>query len=297
MVDEHYLKQIKGLQLTKLDRYLFQGETNKWPNGHVYGGQVLGQSIDAGMQSVDDKFQLHSMHAYFLRLGNGDLPIIYEVDPIRDGRSFCTRRVNAIQNGEAIYTAILSFHIEETGLSHQPQMPDVTPPEELMDDIDYYHQVLDKMGPMGEKLKKRFEKPLIPFEMRSYDRIDILAPEKKDVHGGFWFKLRYEGDDDPQNNTKLLGYLSDMGLLAGNFRPHAYVPFDPRIKNICSLDHTFHLHSREFRVDEWMYHSIEGTWTGGARALGRGHIFRRDGKLIATVAQEGLLRIHDSAKI
>lgn len=291
-IDEHYLKQIESLKLTRLDKLLFQGATNKWPNGHVYGGQVLGQSIDAGMQTVDDKMHFHSMHAYFMRMGNGDLPIIYEVDAIRDGRSFCTRRVNAIQDGQAIYTAIMSFQIEEEGLSHQPAMPDVPAPEELMDDQEYYHQVMDKMGERGEKLKSRFEKPLLPFEMRAYDRIDILKPEVKGVNAGFWFKLRYEGDDSIINNTKLLCYLSDMGLIAGNFRPHAFIHFDPRIKNICSLDHSFHLHSRDFRVDEWMYHSIEGTWTGGARALGRGHIFRRDGKLIATVAQEGLLRLH-----
>lgn len=292
MVDAHYQKQIDSLKLTKLDTYLFNGDSNKWPNGHVYGGHVLGQSIDAALQTVEPQFLFHSMHAYFLRLGNGDLPIIYDVDPIRDGRSFCTRRVNAIQNGKAIYTAIMSFHLEESGLEHQPKMPDVPSHEDLEDDYSYYQKIMDMMGPKGEKLKKNFSKPLLPFETRTVDRVDILKPEKKDVHGGFWFKLRYEGDDNPNNNIRFLGYLSDMGLLAGNFRPHGFVTFDPRIKNMCSLDHSFHLHSRDFRVDEWMFHSIEAAWTGRARALGRGHIFTKDGRLIATVQQEGLMRLH-----
>ncbi|WND01949.1 acyl-CoA thioesterase II [Temperatibacter marinus] len=293
MVDAHYQKQIDGLELERLDKLLFKGIPNKWPNKHVYGGHVIGQSLDACQRTVESQYQLHSMHAYFMRLGNSEIPIIYEVDPIRDGRSFCTRRVNAIQNGDAIFTAIMSFHIEETGLEHQVKMPDVPPPEELIDDHAYYHHVIDQMGPKAEPLRKRIEKPLVPFEMRSYDRVEILNPKPKDIHGGFWFKLRYDGDDDRQNNIRLLAYLSDMGLIAGTFRPHGFVPFDPRIKNICSLDHALHLHSRNFRVDEWMFNAIEGTWTGGARALGRGHIFTRDGTLVASIQQEGLLRVHE----
>lgn len=276
---------IDQLAVEQLDRLLFKGEPNKWPNKHVFGGHVIAQAMEAATITVDPKYKLHSMHAYFLRPGISDRPIIYDVDPIRDGRSFCTRRVVAIQNGEAIFTVAISFHVGEQGLEHQIDMPDVPQPEDLEDDEAYYARVLRAFG------KQPKDKPFMPFEMRSIDRMDLENPKPKSPETGYWFRLKEEIDGEQALHARLMAYISDFAFLSSNLRPHAMIPRDPKLKTVASLDHGMWFHRENFRVDDWVFYKTDGYWTGKGRGLARGALYDRKGRLLASTAQECLLRL------
>lgn len=276
---------IDHLAVEKLDRLLFKGEPNKWPNKHVFGGHVIAQAMEAATVTVDPKYKLHSLHAYFLRPGISEQPIIYDVDPIRDGRSFCTRRVVAVQNGEAIFTIAISFHVGEQGLEHQIDMPDVPQPEELEDDEAYYARVLRAFG------KQPKDKPFMPFEMRSVDRMDLENPQPKSPETGYWFKLKEEVEGDQALHARLMAYISDFAFLSSNLRPHAMIPRDPKLKTVASLDHAMWFHRENFRVDDWVFYKTDGYWTGKGRGLARGALYDRSGRLLASTAQECLLRL------
>lgn len=276
---------IDHLAVEQLDRLLFRGEPNKWPNKHVFGGHVIAQAMEAATVTVDPKYKLHSLHAYFLRPGISTQPIIYDVDPIRDGRSFCTRRVVAVQNGEAIFTIAISFHVGEQGLAHQIDMPDVPQPEELEDDEAYYARVLRAFG------KQPKDKPFMPFEMRSIDRMDLENPQPKSPETGYWFKLKEEIHTDQALHARLMAYISDFAFLSSNLRPHAMIPRDPKLKTVASLDHAMWFHRENFRVDDWVFYKTDGYWTGKGRGLARGALYDRSGRLLASTAQECLLRL------
>ncbi len=276
---------IDYLAVEQLDRLLFRGEPNKWPNKHVFGGHVIAQAMEAATVTVDPRYKLHSLHAYFLRPGISEQPIIYDVDPIRDGRSFCTRRVVAVQNGEAIFTIAISFHVGEQGLEHQIDMPDVPQPEELEDDEAYYARVLRAFG------KQPKDKPFMPFEMRSVDRMDLENPHPKSPETGYWFKLKEEIDRDQALHARLMAYISDFAFLSSNLRPHAMIPRDPKLKTVASLDHAMWFHRENFQVDDWVFYKTDGYWTGKGRGLARGALYDRSGRLLASTAQECLLRL------
>jgi len=278
------------LAVERLDTLLFRGSPNDWPNKHVFGGHVVAQAMEAATLTVDASYRLHSLHSYFLRPGIAGQPIIYDVDPIRDGRSFATRRVVAIQNGEAIFTIAVSFHVGEEGVSHQIDMPDVPRPEDLEDDEEYYARILRAFG------KQPKERPYMPFEMRSIDRMDLENPKPKDPVTGYWFKLKSEINDDQALHGRLLAYISDFAFLSSNLRPHAMIPRDPRLKTVASLDHSMWLHQDDFRVDDWVYYKTEGYWSGKGRGLARGALYANDGRLIASTAQESLLRLQADEK-
>ena len=276
---------LNRLKIEQIDRLLFQGQPNDWPNRHVFGGHVVAQALEAAMLTVDSDYKVHSLHSYFLRPGNAERPIIYDVDPIRDGRSFVTRRVVAIQDGEAIFTVAASFHVGEEGVAHQIDMPDVPAPEELNDDEAYYARILKALG--SDPNKRAF----LPTEMRSIDRMDLENPKPKDPVTGYWVKWRDNVGDDQNLHRRLLAYASDFAFLSSNLRPHAMIPRDPRLKTVASMDHSVWFHMDDFRVDEWIYYKTEGYWTGKGRGLARGALYTRDGKLIASTAQESLLRL------
>lgn len=280
---------LEELSVEEIDRNLFRGTTNNWPSGHVFGGHVVAQAMHAATKTVADGMKLHSLHSYFMRPGRSDRDIIYSVDPIRDGRSFCTRRVVAQQNGIAIFAVAFSFHKEEEGLSHQIDMPDVPMPEDLDDDEEYLRKVLRMIGTDTSRA------PKLPCHMRTVDRIDPMNPEPKDPVGGYWLKLKAPMEDpfgsDPIAHAYMLAYQSDFAFLSSVLRPHAMHSRDPGLATVASLDHTMWYHSDDFRVDDWIFYKTEGYWSGGARGLARGALYRRDGKLIASTAQECLIRL------
>lgn len=277
---------INQMAVEKLDRLLFKGEPNQWPNRHVFGGHVIAQAMEAVEQTVDPKYKLHSFHSYFLRPGIADQPIIYDVDPIRDGRSFVTRRAVAIQNGEAIFTLAASFHVGEEGFSHQIDMPEVPMPEDLDDDEAYYAKALRALSSGSKR-----ERPFLPFETRAISRMDLEDPQPQDPVTGYWLKLKNPINDDQNLHRRLLAYISDFAFLSSNLRPHAMIPRDPRLKTVASLDHAMWFHRNNFRADDWIYYKTEGYWTGKGRGLARGALYSRDGRLLASTAQESLLRL------
>ncbi|WP_417456840.1 acyl-CoA thioesterase [Kordiimonas sp.] len=276
---------IDALAVERLDNLLFRGDPNDWPNKHVFGGHILAQAMEAATLTVEPAYKLHSLHCYFLRPGIAGQPIIYDVDPIRNGRSFVTRRVVAIQNGEAIFTISVSFHVGETGVEHQIDMPDVPMPEELEDDEAYYARVLRAFG------KQPKDKPFMPFEMRSIDRMNLENPAPKSPETGYWFKLKENIDGDQALHGRLMAYISDFAFLSANLRPHAMIPRDPRLKTVASLDHAMWFHRENFRVDDWVFYRTDGYWTGKGRGLARGALYDRSGRLLASTSQEALLRL------
>jgi acyl-CoA thioesterase-2 len=277
---------INQMAVEKLDRLLFKGEPNQWPNRHVFGGHVIAQAMEAVEQTVAPEYRMHSFHSYFLRPGIAGQPIIYDVDPIRDGRSFVTRRVVAIQNGEAIFTLAASFHVGEEGFSHQIDMPEVPMPEDLDDDEAYYSKALRALSTGPKKLR-----PFLPFETRAISRMNLENPQPQDPVTGYWLKLKNPINDDMSLHRRLLAYISDFAFLSSNLRPHAMIPRDPKLKTVASLDHAMWFHRNNFRADDWIYYKTEGYWTGKGRGLARGALYSRDGRLLASTAQESLLRL------
>ena len=281
---------LDNLAIRQADKYVFTGTPNQWPNRHVFGGHVIGQAMEAAQRTVPAGYHAHSMHAYFLRPGKADTDIRYEVDPIRDGRSFLTRRVVALQGGEAIFSTAVSFHIGETGVAHQIDMNDVPGPEGLEPDDTYYR-----------RMAKKFNRPypatnIMPFNQRTVDRIDIEKPGPKPAIAGLWLKFEADLPDDPALHSRLLAYISDSHLIASALRPHGMTFRDKRIKMMASLDHGFYIHDPAARADDWIFYQIEGVWSGSGRVLGRGSMYDQSGKLLASATQEGLVRLTGEAK-
>ncbi len=283
-------KTLERLEIERLDTYLFRGLPNDWPNRHVFGGHVIAQALDAADQTVPENYKLHSMHCYFLRAGQADKPIIYEVDAIRDGRSFMTRRVTAIQDSRPIFTIASNYHIPEIGINHQIDLRAVTQPEDLEDDAKYIDRMLEKAG--LERANPMWT--IMPFEFRSTLRVDFLERKPADPIGGHWIRLREPiGHIGESRLGRLLAFVSDYYLISSNMRPHAMITRDPRLKTTASLDHAMWFHDNDFDLDNWIYYKTEGAWTGHGRAFARGALYHRDGRLLASTAQEGLVRLKD----
>ncbi len=273
------------LDLEPIEVNLFRGQNHKKIKMRVFGGQVLGQALIAAQRTVEGRV-VHSMHAYFLRPGDPSVPILYEVDRIRDGRSFTTRRVVAIQNGKAIFNTSISFQVEEEGLSHQVEMPDVPDPEDLPTEDELLSQLpAEVMKRVQQVVGKSGNKPI---EMRRVEAMDFIGEHEQAPHQSIWFRAADRLSDDLAIHQAILGYASDMGILATSMLPHgAWFRFDKL--QMASLDHAMWFH-RPFRVDEWLLYSLESPSTSGARGFGTGKIFTRDGILVASIAQEGLIR-------
>jgi acyl-CoA thioesterase-2 len=270
------------LDVERIDKYIFIGRSPKFPS-RVFGGQVLAQSLNAAIRTVDDDERFpHSMHAYFLRPGNPSKQIVYEVDPIRDGRSFTTRRVVAKQDGIAIFNTSISFHLHEDGFDHQFDMPDVPGPDELEDDFDYWTRV-------AEEHPDKYPKPTFqPVYRRSVDRRDFLNPQPQEPVQSCWFKTAEPIGDEAILHQTVLAYISDHTLLSAALLPH---PATGRSGDIAlaSLDHAIWFH-RPCRTDEWLLYYQDSPSAFAARGFSRGTFYTQDGRLVASTVQESLQR-------
>lgn len=277
------------LDLQPLEDNLFRGARGQEGWQRVYGGQVLGQALVAAARTVEPARSVHSLHGYFLLPGDPSVPIIYEVDRIRDGGSFTTRRVKAVQHGRAIFSMSASFHGREEGFDHQAPMPDVPPPEALPNPKELIAQMIDKL-PVGMRSYWERERPI---EMRVVDLSRYLTREKKTPAQSIWIRANGRLPDDPVVHQAVLAYASDFTLLDTALIAHGKLLFDADLQ-LASLDHALWYH-RPFRADEWMLYVQDSPSAAGARGFCRGMIFTRNGSLIASVAQEGLMRKRRSA--
>jgi acyl-CoA thioesterase-2 len=271
---------ISVLDLEQLEVNLFRGYSpqNNWKR--VFGGQVVGQALVAAARTVEDRLT-HSLHSYFLLGGDPKVPIIFEVDRIRDGGSFTTRRVVAIQHGQAIFSMGVSFHREETGFSHQFAMPDVPDPDTLPTEEELRDRVPENMRRMWMMDR--------PVELRPVNLDRYALTGKADQIQKIWFRTKGSLPDDKRLHQCALAYASDFTLLHAALVQHGRPPFDPSLM-MASLDHAVWFH-RDFRADEWLLYVQDSPSAEGARAFTRGTIYDRGGVLVASVAQEGLIRI------
>jgi acyl-CoA thioesterase-2 len=277
---------LETLDLEALEVNLFRGRSPQSRWQRVFGGQVIGQALVAACRTVDAVADRppHSLHAYFLLAGDPKVPIVYEVDRIRDGKSFTTRRVIAIQHGHAIFSMSVSFHIAEPGLSHQAAMPDVPRPDSLPDDAQVRAAVLAKMP---EPVRRYYERER-PIELRPVELDRYLGKPTAEGKFHVWMRAIERLPDEPAIHQCVLAYASDMMLLDASTIPHGRTLFEPTMM-AASLDHAMWFH-RPFRADEWLLYAQDSPNAAGARGFARGSIFAGDGTLVASVAQEGLIR-------
>jgi acyl-CoA thioesterase II len=271
------------LDLEQLEVNLFRGLSPQVGWQRVFGGQVIGQALVAACRTVEDR-AAHSLHAYFLRAGDPTVPIIYEVDRIRDGTSFSTRRVVAIQHGQAIFSMAASFHKDEPGLQHQMKMPEVPAPEALPSEAELKEQLIDRLP---EPVKAYWQRER-PIEIRPIDLSRYLSPENRAPTQQVWIRATGRLGDDLALHQCVLAYASDFTLLDTALIAHGRFVFDPRLI-LASLDHAIWFH-RSFRADEWLLYVQDSPSSGAGRAFCRGTLFTRDGDLVASTAQEGLVR-------
>ncbi len=272
------------LSLERLEVNLFRGRSQDLGWGAVFGGQVLGQALSAAQQTVPAERAVHSLHAYFLRAGDPSRQILYEVDRIRDGRSFTTRRVVAIQGGQAIFSLGASFQVEEPGFEHQDPMPEIPGPDGLESHLARTRRIADRL-PRSIRPWAVAERPI---ETRPVDPADPLAPEPRKPEQAVWYRADGQLPDDPIIHRCLLAYASDFHLLVTALLPHEVSLVTPGLQ-VASLDHAMWFHA-PCRMDEWLVFVMESPFSGGARGLVRGRFYTREGRLVATVAQEGLMR-------
>lgn len=273
------------LALERLEEDLFRGKSQDLGWGTVFGGQVLGQALSAATQTVAADRHTHSLHAYFLRPGDVEKPIVYQVDRIRDGSSFATRRVVAVQKGHAIFHLSASFQKIEPGFVHQDPMPAAPAPETLGNEQTIFQKLAIVLP---EKLRERAVADR-PFELRPLDHPDdLFHPSPKPPHRMVWLKTIDALPENPALHRSLLAYASDFSFVGTALMPHKVSWLAPGMQ-IASVDHAMWFH-QPFRVDDWLLHVMDSPVAHGARGLVRGSIFTRDGRLVASTAQEGLIR-------
>jgi acyl-CoA thioesterase-2 len=274
------------LDLEPLEVNLFRGRSPQSRWQRVFGGQVIGQALVAACRTVEEVASRppHSLHAYFLLAGDPKVPIIYEVDRIRDGKSFTTRRVIAIQHGHAIFSMSVSFHVAEEGFSHQSAMPQVPKPDSLPNDAELRQSVL---ATMPEAVRRYYERER-PIDLRPVELDRYLGKTTAEGKFHVWMRALDRLPDEPAIHQCVLAYASDLMLLDAATIPHGRTLFEPTIM-AASLDHAMWFH-RPFRADEWLLYAQDSPSAEGARGFARGSIFAADGTLIASVAQEGMIR-------
>lgn len=275
------------LQLERLEIDLFRGQSRDIGSPRVFGGQVLGQALSAAQQTIEGRI-VHSLHAYFLRPGDVNAPIVYDVDRSRDGRSFASRRVVAIQHGQQIFHMAASFQSPEQGIEHQDEMPEVPAPESLPDATRYHPD-----GEIPEKLS-RFVMRQRPFEFRPVQAPAFLTCERQAPRQQTWFKAAAPLPDSEDLHRTMLSYVSDYSLIGTATLPHG-ISFLQGNVQVASLDHAMWFH-RFSRVDDWLLYDCDSPSASGSRGLARGRIFARDGTLVASTAQEGLIRVRNKSR-
>ena len=282
-MDQRLKDLLALLELEQLEVNLFRGESRDIGAPQVFGGQVLGQALSAAAATVEARV-VHSLHAYFLRRGDCNAPIVYQVDRSLDGHSFANRRVVAIQHGQQIFTMAASFQASEAGFDHQIAMPPVPPPESLADTSGPPGALLARLP---ERVRRFFERPR-PFEFRIVQSIDYLHPQSAPPERQIWFRAVDALGDDEMLHRRLLAYVSDFFLLDTATLPHGTSVLKPTLV-MASIDHALWFH-RALRVDDWLLCAMESPSASGARGFARASVFARDGRLVASAAQEGLVR-------
>ena len=272
------------LDLEQIEVNIFRGRSpENERRQRVFGGQVAGQALVAAGRTVPAERPVHSLHAYFIRPGDPLVPIVYLVEQVRDGRSFTTRRVSAVQHGQTIFTLSASFHHQEPGAEHARPMPDIPPPEEIPSTADRLEKLL------GPQVDHYFRNN--PIDIRHIGPLTFEAkrdPALRTTRNLVWLKADGELPDDPLLHVCLMTYASDMNLLDSVLLAHG-LSFGDESLSIASLDHAMWFH-RPFRADRWLLYAQESPTAGGARGLARGEVFTREGELVVSVMQEGLIR-------
>jgi acyl-CoA thioesterase II len=273
------------LDLEPLEVNIYRGQNRDIGSGRVFGGQVFAQALVAARRTVNEPREAHSVRGDFILPGDLQAPIVYFVDRLRDGKSFATRRVTAIQHGQAIFNLSASFHIAEDGISHQLAMPDVPAPESLPSELSLIRAMADRIP---ERYRAIWTQDR-PIDFRPVDPVDHFAPDVRPPHRALWFRADGEMPDEPLLHQAVLAYASDYSLLTTALLPHGVAYRAPELQ-LASLDHSLWLH-RPFRADEWLLYVIDSPSASGARGFARGSIFSRSGVLVASLAQEGLTRL------
>lgn len=273
------------LKLERIEENLFRGQSQDLGWGRVFGGQVLGQALSAAEQTVPEGRTVHSLHGYFLRPGAASRPIVYDVERIRDGRSFTTRRVVAIQDGRPIFSMASSFQEHEVGFEHEAPVPlDVPPPESLRSEVELAREHADKIPPALHK-QAMAERPI---ETRAVEPYNVLRPRVAPPQRKVWYRAIGPLPDELNLHQYMLAYASDFHFLGTSMQPHAVSWLSPNMQ-VASLDHAMWFH-RPFRFDDWLLYVVDSPSASGGRGLVRGQLFDRAGHLVASTAQEGLIR-------
>lgn len=280
-------KLLDLLDLEVIEHNIYRGRNRDIGTGRIFGGQVLAQALVAARRTVDGDRPAHSMHGYFILEGDLGAPVVYFVDRLRDGRSYCTRRVTAIQHGEAIFNMASSFHRREEGVEHQMAMRDTVGPERLRDELDVIREHAEQIP---ERKRGVLTQDRV-LDIRPVEAEDPFRPERRSPKQRYWMKTVSDLPDDPLIHQAVLAYASDYGLLGAALRPHGVTFRDPGVM-VASLDHAIWFH-RPFRFDEWLLYVVESPSSGAGRGFSRGTFFTRDGTLVASVAQEGVVRIRE----
>jgi acyl-CoA thioesterase-2 len=276
---------LRLLDLERVEHNIYRGLHRDIGSGRVFGGQVLAQALVAARRTIAEERDAHSLHGYFILPGDLSVPIVYFVDRLRDGKSFTTRRVTAIQHGRAIFEMQASFHKRESGPEHQTEAPAVPPPEELRPELELIRASADRIPEHVRGILTQDR----PIDFRIVSPPDPIDPEPRPPIRHMWFRVIGTMPDDANLHRAVLAYASDYGLLAMVLQPHG---LSIRAKNlqVATLDHAIWFH-RPFRVDEWLLYAMDSPAAAGARGFGRGSIYTADGTLVASVAQEGLTRL------
>ncbi len=273
------------LDLEPIEVNIYRGQNRDIGTGRVFGGQVLAQGLVAARRTVEEDRDAHSVHGYFILPGDLDAPIVYFVERLRDGKSFATRRVTAIQHGRAIFNMSASFQVREPGPEHQEQMPAVPPPEAVEPELDLIRGIAERIP---ESLRPVLTQDR-PLDFRVVDPVDPFRPAPRPPFRYMWVRVNGEMPDETLANQAVLAYASDYGLLATALLPHG-LSIRQRGVQVATLDHTIWFH-RPFHMDDFMLIAMDSPAAHGARGFARASIFTRDGRLVASLAQEGLTRV------
>tara|TARA_B100001989_G_C24546639_1_gene471254 strand:+ start:1765 stop:2637 length:873 start_codon:yes stop_codon:yes gene_type:complete len=284
-LNQSFENTLDRLKLEQLDTFLYRYKGKNAGIQRIYGGQVIAQAYIAANSTIEEDKHLHSLHAYFLRPGIMKQPVLFSVDPIRNGRSFSTRTVKAIQNNEIIFTMTVSFQKDEEGMSHSIDMPKVPMPEDLKDEIEMRTEDIDKVP---EELRPYFLKER-EYSIKWVEWNDVFEPKVLPPIRNVWLKPNGVIPPGRETHNAFLAYISDSGILAPALFPHGISYMSPDLM-MASLDHTMWFHKPNFEFNDWVLYATDSPYTGNSRGLGRGTFFSRDGEVIASVTQEGLLR-------
>ena len=278
------------LSLEAIEENLYRGNSQDLGFRQLFGGQVLGQGVSAASRTVEENRHVHSMHGYFLRPGDASLPVVYQVERVRDGGSFSTRRIMAIQKGKPIFACGVSFQCAEQGFQHQLGMPEVPGPENFQSETELARLVAPLIP---ERMRERAISDK-PIEVRPVTRFNPFDPKPCEPVKYLWLRADGELPDDPQLHKYLLAYASDFNLLTTSLQPHGVSVYQ-KFMQVASLDHSLWFHAN-LRMDDWLLYAMDSPWSGNARGFSRGSIFNRAGQLAASVAQEGLTRLREDWK-